>query len=169
LTEKRVAFAEALAEGLNPHQAGIKAGYASSGGPAKALQDERVRDALKMAVMKAGLTVEKIGDKLHTLANAQRFELSRDGKPVHLGDDSRSQLQALDIAIKMLGGYPNPKLDVNLGTQNVLLIDSAKSPLAALDPFGVSVEAESVREIPAEATSFNPEGGIPPEDDFQIG
>ena len=166
LTEKQLAFAEGVASGLNPYQASKAAGYVGSGNQTKMLADERMRDALKAAALKAGLSVDKIGQKLYTLANAQRFELSRDGTPVHLGDDSRSQLQAIDIAIKMLGGYPNPRLDVNLGTQNVLLIDSAKSPLAALDPFGTSVEAESVREIPA---SYNPDGGILPEDDFQIG
>lgn len=170
LTEKQEAFALGLAEGLNPYQAGIRAGYKSTSGGAKALQDERVREALKASVMRAGLTVEKIGDKLSALSDAQRFELSRNGDPVHLGPDNRAQLQAMDIVIKMLGGYPNPRLEIDQSTQNVLVIDSAKQPLAALDPFaGVSevVEAEAVTPLPN--PGWNPEGGIAKEDDFLIG
>ena len=170
LTEKQQAFALGLAEGLNPYQAGIRAGYRSTSGGAKALQDERVREALKASVMRAGLTVEKIGDKLASLSDAQRFELSRNGDPVHLGPDNRAQLQAMDIVIKMLGGYPNPRLEIDQSTQNVLVIDSAKQPLAALDPFA-SVEAESVEvlEAPTQNTAWNPDGGIAEEDDFLIG
>lgn len=170
LTEKQEAFALGLAEGLNPYQAGIRAGYKSTSGGAKALQDERVREALKASVMRAGLTVEKIGDKLSALSDAQRFELSRNGDPVHLGPDNRAQLQAMDIVIKMLGGYPNPRLEIDQSTQNVLVIDSAKQPLAALDPFA-SVDAESVQvlDAPSQKTDWNPEGGIAKEDDFVIG
>ena len=170
LTEKQEAFALGLAEGLNPYQAGIRAGYKSTSGGAKALQDERVREALKASVMRAGLTVEKIGDKLASLSDAQRFELSRNGDPVHLGPDNRAQLQAMDIVIKMLGGYPNPRLEIDQSTQNVLVIDSAKQPLAALDPFA-SVEAESVQvlDAPSQKTDWNPDGGIAKEDDFLIG
>lgn len=170
LTEKQEAFALGLAEGLNPYQAGIRAGYKSTSGGAKALQDERVREALKASVMRAGLTVEKIGDKLASLSDAQRFELSRNGDPVHLGPDNRAQLQAMDIVIKMLGGYPNPRLEIDQSTQNVLVIDSAKQPLAALDPFA-SVDAESVQvlDAPSQKTDWNPEGGIAKEDDFLIG
>lgn len=170
LTEKQEAFALGLAEGLNPYQAGIRAGYKSTSGGAKALQDERVREALKASVMRAGLTVEKIGDKLASLSDAQRFELSRNGDPVHLGPDNRAQLQAMDIVIKMLGGYPNPRLEIDQSTQNVLVIDSAKQPLAALDPFA-SVDAESVQvlDAPSQKTDWNPDGGIAKEDDFLIG
>ena len=168
LTEKQAAFAEGVARGLNPDQASQAAGYVSTSAGSRLLADERMRDALKEATLKAGLTTDRIAEKLHALVESQRYELDRFGNAVHLGPDNRSQIQATELVVKMLGGFPNPKLDVNLGTQNVLLIDSARSPLAALDPFGASVEAESVREIPGEA-SYNPDGGILPEDDFQIG
>jgi hypothetical protein len=84
----------------------------------------------------------------------------------------------MDIVIKMLGGYPKNGVDVDLSTQNVLVIDSARSPLAALDPFsgaGTVIEGEvSEPSAPPSSSSspvvaYNPDGGIPPEDDFQIG
>ena len=128
--------------------------------------DERVRRALQGAAIDAGVTPEKAAEKLRALLDAERTELSRDGDPVNLGPDNRTQHAALDTYYKMMGAYPNPRLEVNTGTQNVLVIDSARSPLAALDPFGSpSIEGES-RELEA---NYNPESGIAPEDDFLIG
>ncbi len=73
----------------------------------------------------------------------------------------------MDIVIKMLGGYPKNGVDVDLSTQNVLVIDSAKSPLAALDPFSGTVIEGEVSEpsssAPAPAIAYNPDSGIPPE------
>ena len=169
LTPKQAAFAEGIADGKNPHQAALAAGYAPGGSAAsvssRLIQDERLRDALKVAAMKAGLTADRIGQKLHALSEAQRFELSRDGSPVHLGPDNRAQLQAMDIVIKMLGGYPNPRLDVTTGNQQVVVIHASRDPLAALDPFAPTViEGEAV-----DLTGFhNPDGDIPIEDDFLI-
>lgn len=163
------AFADGIADGLNPHQAALRAGYAPGGSAASAssrlLHDDRLRDALKTAAMKAGLTTDRIGQKLHALSEAQRFELSRDGEAVHLGPDNRAQLQAMDIVIKMLGGYPNPRLDVTAGNQQVVVIHASRDPLAALDPFAPTViEGEAV-----DLTGFhNPAGDIPIEDDFLI-
>lgn len=132
-----------------------------------------MRESLKLAALKAGLTTERIAEKLQALADAQRFELSRNGDPVHLGPDNRAQLQAMDIVIKMLGGYPNPRLEVNTGTQNVLVIDSARHPLAAMDPFSVSVEAPVAAveaELPAmPEPAWNPSSGVAQEDDFLVG
>ena len=170
LTKKQIAFAQGIAEGKVPYQASLDAGYTSRSAASKLLADERMREALKAAAIRAGLTVERIGEKLSALSDAQRFELSRNGDPVHLGPDNRAQLQAMDIVIKMLGGYPNPRLEIDQSTQNVLVIDSAKQPLAALDPFA-SVEAESVQvlDAPSQKTDWNPDGGIAKEDDFLIG
>ncbi|MBK9077606.1 MAG: hypothetical protein IPL77_22040 [Flavobacteriales bacterium] len=167
------AFAEGVAAGKVPYQASLDAGYKSTSAASKMMADDRMRDALKAAAIRAGLTTERIGAKLQALADAQRFELSRDGSPVHLGPDNRAQLQAMDIVIKMLGGYPKNGVDVDLSTQNVLVIDSARSPLAALDPFsGTVIEGEvSEPSAPSSApvVAYNPDGGIPPEDDFQVG
>lgn len=170
LTEKQLAFAERVAAGEVPYQAALQAGYRSKGAASTMLQDDRMRESLKAAALKAGLTQERIAEKLSALSDAQRFELSRNGDPVHLGPDNRAQLQAMDIVIKMLGGYPNPRLEIDQSTQNVLVIDSAKQPLAALDPFA-SVDAESVQvlDAPSQKTDWNPDGGIAQEDDFLIG
>lgn len=166
LTDQQIAFAEGIVAGKLPHQAAIAAGYQSRSAGSRLMSDEKVRDALKLAAFRAGLTVDRLAEKLHALVEAQRFELSRDGAAVHLGPDNRAQLQAIDIAVKLLGGYPNPRIDVNTGNQNVLVIRSDQSPIAALDPFGApAIDAETV-ELPALG---NPELGIAPEDDFLIG
>jgi len=130
------------------------------------MADERVREEIKLATLKAGGTFAKAAEKLIALWEAEQYGLTRDGERAYIGPDNRSQVQAVELYLKMMGAMPNPRLEIDQSTQNVLVIDSARSPLAALDPFsGTVVEAESVQELP----SYNPDGGIPPEDDFQIG
>ena len=166
LSERETAFLGQIATGKTPTQAAYAVGYKSSGQGSKLWGDDRIRDAWKEAVLGEWGSIAGIMEDVRAGTRAERIELSRDGTPVPLGPDHHARAKFVDMLLKSMGMYPNPRLDVNLGTQNVLLIDSAKSPLAALDPFGTSVEAESVREIPAD---YNPEGGILPEDDFQIG
>ena len=171
LTDRERTFVSARLQGASGNQARKVAGYSSSAMGTYLGNDERVRRALQGAALDAGVTPEKAAEKLRALLDAERTELSRDGDPVNLGPDNRAQLQALDTYIKMMGGYPNPRIDVNTGTQNVLVIDSARSPLAALDPFGSpSIEGEA-RELASIdlAPEYNPESGIAPEDDFVIG
>ena len=166
LSEREIAFLGGVASGQTPTQAAYSAGYKSSGQGSKLWADDRIRDEWKRELLDEWGSVRAIVEDVRAGTRAERVELTKDGTPVNLGPDHHARAKFVDMLLKSMGMYPNPRLDVNLGTQNVLLIDSAKSPLAALDPFGASVEAESVREIPS---GFNPDGGIPIEDDFQIG
>ncbi len=166
LTDRERVFVSARLQGASGNQARQVAGYSSSAMGTYLGNDERVRRALQGAAIDAGVTPQKAAEKLRALMDAERTELSRDGDPVNLGPDNRTQHAALDTYYKMMGAYPNPRIDVNTGTQNVLVIDSARSPLAALDPFGSpSIEGEG-RELEALGDA---ELGIAPEDDFLIG
>ena len=158
LNERHARFIEGVASGESARQAARNAGYRSTSMSTKLLEDERVRTALKRSAMAAGLDVTAIGERLRALADAQRYELSRDGSPVHLGPDNRAQLQALDIVIRMLGGYPNPRAEQHVSGQQVLIINGAVSPLAAMDPFAPAIEER-----------HDPDAGIPLEDDYLIG
>lgn len=142
------------------------AGYRSESAITRLNNDERVREAMRQALIGAGLSPDFAAQRLRAMLEAERFELSRDGSPVHLGPDNRAINQAIDTYMKVMGAYPNPRIDVNTGNQNVLVIRSDQSPIAALDPFGApAIDAETV-ELPALG---NPELGIAPEDDFLIG
>lgn len=157
---------EGVLSGQSANQARIAAGYSSSSASTRLMADERVREEIKLATLKAGGTFAKAAEKLIALWDAEQYGLTRDGERTYIGPDNRSQVQAVELYLKMMGAMPNPRLEIDQSTQNVLVIDSARSPLAALDPFsGTVVEPESVQELP----SYNPDGGIPPEDDFQIG
>ena len=103
--------------------------------------------------------------KLLALTDAERFELSRDGSAVPLGPDNRTQLGAVELLYKLMGGMPNPRLDVTAGNQQVVVIHASRDPLAAMDPFAPTViEGEAV-----DLTGFhNADGDIPIEDDFLI-
>jgi hypothetical protein len=89
-----------------------------------------------------GNTPEQLGITLREAREAMRTELDREGNVVELGPDHRSRIQATDITIKMLGGYPKPGADIDINAQNVLVI-RADQGLAASDPF-MLVDSEPV-------------------------
>ena len=152
------------------NQARIAAGYSSSSASTRLMADERVREEIKLATLRAGGTFAKAAEKLIALWDAEQYGLTREGERTYIGPDNRSQVQAVELYLKMMGAMPNPRLEIDQSTQNVLVIDSARSPLAALDPFsGTVIEGEVSEPAPEPAIAYNPGSGIPIEDDFQIG
>lgn len=132
--------------------------------------DEAVRETWKRELLDEWGSVRAIVEDVRAGTRAERVELSREGEPVNLGPDHHARAKFLDMILKSMGMYPNPRLEIDQSTQNVLVIDSAKQPLAALDPFAglpEVVEAEAVTPLPN--PGWNPDGGIAQEDDFLIG
>jgi hypothetical protein len=134
LEPKKAEFVRGIVAGMSPSAAARSAGYLSNGQASKLLSDENLRLALKQAAIEAGNTPEQIGISLREAREAMRTELDREGNVVELGPDHRSRIQATDITIKMLGGYPKPGADIDINAQNVLVI-RADQGLAASDPF----------------------------------
>lgn len=166
LEPRKLAFIREVANGKTPTQAAYAVGYSSTGAGSRLMADDRVREAWKQAVIEKWGTVGDIVEDVYAGARAERIELDKLGDEHNLGPDWHARAKYHDMVLKSMGMYPNPRLDVQVGTQNVLVIDSARSPLAALDPFGSpSIEGES-RELPALGDA---ELGIAPEDDFLIG
>ena len=141
--------------------------------------DEAVRETWKRELLDEWGSVRAIVEDVRAGTRADRVELSREGEAVNLGPDHHARAKYLDMILKSMGMYPNPRLEIDQSTQNVLVIDSARSPLAALDPFsGTVIEGEVSEPSSASSSSsspsspalaYNPDGGIPPEDDFQVG
>jgi len=166
LTETQTAFLGQIATGKTPTQAAYALGYKSSGQGSRMWADEAVRETWKRELLDEWGSVRAIVEDVRAGTRADRVELSREGEAVNLGPDHHARAKYLDMILKSMGMYPNPRLEIDQSTQNVLVIDSARSPLAALDPFsGTVIEGETVEP----SLPYNPDGGIPPEDDFQVG
>ena len=147
VTTRERALVHGVLQGKSQAQAAVDAGYVSKS-PGKmaseALQRPDVRAYARKCLESAGLTPEYGAQKLkEAIDTAMQYGLSKDGRPVTLGPDHRTRLQGLDQLWKIAGAYPDPKADINVNGQNVLVIDRSQSPLAALDPFTPTVESES--------------------------
>lgn len=136
LTPQKAEFVRQMAAGMTQTEAGRAVGHRSVGTASKWLNDENLRLALKQAAIEQGNTPESIGKTLREAREAIRTELSRDGIPVDLGPDHRSRIQASDVLLKLMGGYPKPG-ELELNAQNVLVI-RADQGLASADPFNVA-------------------------------
>lgn len=151
LTPQKAEFVRQIAAGKSGREAARVVGLSpDSGAASKWLADENIRNALKLAAMEAGNTPEELGKTLREAREAMRTELDREGNVVTLGPDHPSRIKATDIAIKMLGGYPNPRAELDINAQNVLVI-RADQALAASDPFtavGLDPEGTEVLPIP---------------------
>ena len=134
LSPKKAEFVRRVIDGQSPHSAAMAVGYQSRGTASKLMSDENLRLALKQAAIAQGNTPDDLGRTLREAREAMRTELDREGNVVELGPDHRSRIQATDITIKMLGGYPKPGADIDINAQNVLVI-RADQGLAASDPF----------------------------------
>lgn len=138
LKPREVRLLGGILEGKSARQSAVEAGYPA---PSAASQASRfvnrpdVRERLQRLREQLGLGDEALLLKAKELLESQQYAMTRDGEVKHLGPDNLAQSRTLDQLFRAGGLYPDPRLDVQVGTQNVLVIDSARSPLAALDPF----------------------------------
>lgn len=139
VTPKQRELVHGVLEGKTLAQATIDAGYVSKA-PGK-MGSETLRKPDTLAYMRkclseAGLTPEFASTHLKDgIENASSYGLARDGTPVKLGPDYHAKAKYLNMLMQSLGAFPDPRIEQNVGTQNVLVIRPEQSPLAALDPF----------------------------------
>jgi len=138
LKPRELMLVDGVASGLTQTEAALRAEYpprSAKSEASRAMARPEMRAELARLMESKGLGQGPLLDKAKELLEAQQFALTRDGEVKHLGPDNLAQSRTLDQLFRAADMYPNPRIDVELGTQNVLVIDSARSPLAALDPF----------------------------------
>lgn len=138
LKPRELKLVDGVASGLTQTEAAIRAGYpirSAKSEASRAMARPEMRAELARLMESKGLGQGPLLDKAKALLEVEKFAMTADGKVVNLGADGMTQQRVLDMLFKASDLYPNPRIDVELGTQNVLIIDSARSPLAALDPF----------------------------------
>lgn len=138
LKPRELKLVDGVASGLTQTEAAIRAGYpirSAKSEASRAMARPEMRAELARLMESKGLGQGSLLDKSKELLEAKKYGLTATGAVVDMGPDAMTQQKALDMLFRAADMYPNPRIDVELGTQNILIIDSARSPLAALDPF----------------------------------
>jgi len=168
LKPRELRLIDGVASGLNQTEAAIQAGYPPRSArfeASRAMSRPEMREELARLMETKGLGTGPLLEKSKQLLDSEKFGLTADGRVVSLGPDAMTQQKTLDMLFRAGGLYPDPRLDIELGTQNVLIIDSARSPLAALDPFSPPSSTTERRgiAIPGQPSSPGPGSNTPGE------
>jgi hypothetical protein len=144
-------FAQGLLEGKTQTAAALDAGYS----PSRAAQtaSEKVKDVsfrqnLQAHALAQGIGVEYALKKLDQLMNARAVALGGKDKDqvFDIGWDGATQAKGTDMFLKVMGAYPDPRIDVQANIAATVIVRASDAIVP--DPFsdGPPIEGES-REI----------------------
>ena len=145
LSVKDEALIDGLVAGKTQTQAALDAGF-GNGNPmsacnraSKKLGSDEFRHALRERLTERHMGVDYALDGLHRVVTAQKYGLTKDGSVVPMGDDGVSQAKGVEILLKVMDAFPNPRVDVNAlvsGSVVVLRPDD----LVSVDPFSEAID-----------------------------
>jgi hypothetical protein len=151
LSMREERFAQGLLEGKTQEQAAIDAGYSPASARTLAsakMRDLSFRDRLREHALAQGIGIEYALKKLDHLMNARAVALGGKDKDlvIELGDDGATQAKGTDMFLKVMGAYPDPRLEANVNVAATVIVRSGD--MLAPDPFsdGAVVDGEA-REI----------------------
>jgi hypothetical protein len=114
-TIKEQRFVKALSESVTYTEAARKAGYKD---PVQAAYENKIKLDTSALMDKAGLTDDRLFEKLDALVEAQRTVSAIGGKDANAGTvdfvdvpDNPVQLKALEMAFKLKDKFPSSKVD----------------------------------------------------------
>lgn len=151
LTMREQRFAQGLVEGKTQTQAALDAGWAPSHAAQTAsekMRDLTFRQKLQAHALAQGIGIEYALKKLDQLMNAKAVALGGKDKDqvIELGWDGATQAKGTDMFLKVMGAYPDPRLEVNANIAATVIVRS--TDMLAPDPFseGAVIEGEA-REV----------------------
>ena len=150
LSMREELFAQGLLDGKTQKDAAIIAGYSPLS--AETIASEKVRSlSFRQKLIERaharGIGVDFALDKLLGLIDQEQMVLGgREKDQVHWAPDGATRAKGLDMALKALGAYPDPRADVQVNAAVTVVLRSADS--LAVDPFadGPAIDGEA-REI----------------------
>ena len=150
LSMREELFAQGLLEGKTQELAARDAGYSPAS--ARTIASEKMRslsfrDRLQAHALAQGIGVEFALGKLQELVNADTLVLGgKDKDREYWVQDGATRSKGVDMFLKVMGAYPDPRADVNVSAAVTVVLRSADS--LAVDPFadGVTIDGEA-REI----------------------
>jgi phage terminase small subunit len=107
---------QAIIDGASETQALKKAGYSDSyvqAGKSTILNNPRMQEAFTRVLERAGVTDDRIADRLNSLIDAKT--LKQFGKDTKEIDDNGTQLGAVQLAAKLRGHLVERSVSVNVG------------------------------------------------------
>ena len=140
---------EKLIDGLVAGQSATEASLAAGFGngvrkqaadiASRKLGSEGFRQIIRERLAERHMGVDYALDGLHRVVTAQKYGLTKDGSVVAMGDDGVSQAKGVEILLKVMDAFPNPRVDVNAlvsGSVVVLRPDD----LVSVDPFSEAID-----------------------------
>jgi hypothetical protein len=144
-------FAQGLLEGKTQTAAAISAGYSVASADSIASEKMRnldFRDKLRAYALAQGVGIEFALGKLKDLMNARAVALGGKDKDqvFDIGWDGATQAKGTDMFLKVMGAYPDPRIDVQANIAATVIVRASDAIVP--DPFsdGPPIEGES-REI----------------------
>lgn len=144
-------FVQGLLEGRTQKDAAIYAGYSPASAEKRASEkmgSVSFRDKLREYALAQGIGVEYALGKLHNLMEARAVALGGKDKDqvIEMGQDGTTQVKATDLYLKMMGAYPDPRLELNANIAATVIVRAGD--MLAPDPFsdGPPIDGEA-REI----------------------
>jgi hypothetical protein len=115
LTPKQSKFLQLLPHAKSVKQAYVDAGYSKVSAESNAhklLNRPHIREVAKGILKDHGIDDGLIADKVMQGMNAMRREVSKDGSTVELGPDWSTRYKYIELASKMTGALPDPRLEL---------------------------------------------------------
>ena len=136
-----------IANGGNGAMAARDAGYSAKSASVQAsesLAKPNVRELMRASWEKLGLTPEAIGKSLLRNLDARKGVINPVTGDVVDVSDPASQVQAANVAAKVLGLHPDPRFDIGVSVAGAVVVQHL-APLAP-DPFAEIIDG-AVREL----------------------
>lgn len=118
-----VQVCEAIAKGADPVTAVEKATgltkYKASRKLEKMSEKPGFASLVTSALDKAGITRESVAERLHSMLDAEKRGMTKDGEVVVVGPDNPSILKAIDIWAKLTASYAPKQIDKKVEQQNL--------------------------------------------------
>ena len=146
LTMREERFAQGLLEGKTQRESAVIAGYSPAS--AETIASEKMRSLsfrqnLQAHALAQGIGVEFALGKLQELVNADTLVLGgKDKDREYWVQDGATRSKGVDMFLKVMGAYPDPRADVNVSALTTVVLRSADS--LAVDPFAVAGDGPAI-------------------------
>ncbi len=141
MTSRQELFANGILQGKTQKQAAIDAGYTAVNAHiagSKLMHDQNFREKLKNLMLERGLTADYAVGKLKGLIEAETVILMGKEKDTPLNiPDGATRAKGMDMYLKVMGGYPDPRVDINANVVATVIVRSTDE--IGLDPFAADV------------------------------
>lgn len=136
---------QGLVEGKTKVQAALDAGYGNGNymsaatAATRKLGSDEFRLKLRARLEERRMGTDYALDGLHRVITAQKMGLTKDGLAVAMGDDGIAQAKGVEMLLKVLDAFPNPRVDVNATLAGSVVI-LRPDDLVSVDPFSEAID-----------------------------